>query len=72
MERVADFVRGAQAAGAVRPGPPEELIALALGAFVGLVKEAAHGRFALDPGAVARAEDAVWALLARRPEEEAR
>lgn len=69
MERVADFVREAQAAGAVRPGPPEELIALALGAFVGLVKEAANGRYPLDAAAVARAEDAVWALLARRPEE---
>jgi len=69
MESVADFLRGAQAAGAVRPGPPEELIALALGAFVGLVKEAANGRFALDEAAVARAEEAVWALLARPPED---
>jgi len=68
MERVADFVRGAQAAGAVRPGPPEELIALALGAFVGLVKEAANGRFALDEASVARSEEAVWALLAQQPE----
>lgn len=71
VERVADFVRAAQAAGAVRPGPPAELMALALGAFVGLVREAAAGRFALDERAVARAEEAVWALLARQPEERA-
>jgi len=70
---VAEFLRGAQAAGVVRPGPPEELIALALGAFVGLVREAGAGRFRLDAEAVARAEDAVWALLARpgAPEGEA-
>jgi AcrR family transcriptional regulator len=64
-ERVADWVREAQGAGAVRGGPPEQLIALALGAFVGLVKDSCAGRFAFDEAAVARGEEAVWALLAR-------
>ena len=64
-ERVADFVRSAQAAGAVRAGPAEVLIALALGAFVGLAREAAQDRLALDAGTVVRSEEAVWALLAR-------
>jgi AcrR family transcriptional regulator len=61
---VAEFLRGAQAAGGVRAGPAEERMALALGAFVGLVREAGAGRFRLDGAAMTRAEDAVWALLA--------
>lgn len=62
-EDIADFVRTAQAAGAMRPGPPEMLIALAFGAFVGLVKEAEAGHTTLDETAVAASEDAVWGML---------
>lgn len=61
------FVERAQAAGAVRPGDPDVLIALAFGAFVGLVKESDQGRYELDDTALEGAEQAVWALL-RGPE----
>jgi AcrR family transcriptional regulator len=64
-ERVVAWLREAQRVGAVREGPPEQLIALALGAFVGLVKDSYAGRFAFDETAVVRGEEAVWALLAR-------
>jgi TetR/AcrR family transcriptional regulator, repressor of fatR-cypB operon len=66
---IADFVRGAQHAGAVRTGDPRVLIALAFGAFVGLAKEAQQGRFALDAASLDTAEAAVWAMLGRREEE---
>lgn len=65
---ITGFLRRAQAADAVRPGDPALWIALAFGAFVGLVKEAEQGRFVLDEEAFAASEEAVWALLrAERP-----
>jgi AcrR family transcriptional regulator len=60
---VTDFVRRAQAAGALRAGDPALLIAMAFGAFVGLVKEADLGRFALDEQAIAASEEAAWSML---------
>jgi AcrR family transcriptional regulator len=69
---ITDFVRRAQLAGAIRPGSPAVLIAMAFGAFIGLVKEAEMGRFELTAALVADAEPLVWAMLSpqalpRRP-----
>ncbi|MBW2243781.1 MAG: TetR/AcrR family transcriptional regulator [Deltaproteobacteria bacterium] len=64
MEGVATFVRSAQAEGAIREGPPEVLIALAFGAFVGLAKESEAGLTRLDEETIALSEEAVWGLLA--------
>ncbi|MCP5058166.1 MAG: TetR/AcrR family transcriptional regulator [bacterium] len=63
MEGVAAFVRSAQAEGAIREGPPEVLIALAFGAFVGLAKEADAGLVRLDEHTIALSEEAVWGLV---------
>lgn len=60
-----DFIRRAQAAGAVRRGQPEVLIALAFGAFVGLLKEVDEGRLEIGAAALDQAEQAVWDMLAR-------
>lgn len=60
---ISDFVRRGQAAGAIRPAPPAVLIAMALGAFIGLVKESDAGRFALDDAIVDQAEALVWDAL---------
>jgi AcrR family transcriptional regulator len=59
-----DFIRRAQAARVIRPGQPGVLIALAFGAFVGLVKEAEQQRITLDDRVVRAAGEAVWAMLA--------
>ena len=63
FEGVADYVRLAQREGAVRDAPPEVLIALAFGAFVGLAKEAECGHAPLDEESIAVSENAVWDLL---------
>lgn len=63
FEGVADFVRLAQKEGAVREAPPEVLIALAFGAFVGLAKEAECGHAPLDEESITVSEIAVWDLL---------
>lgn len=60
---ICDFVRHGQAAGAIRSGDPAVLIAMALGAFIGLVKESDAGRFTLDDTVVHTAEDLVWTML---------
>lgn len=60
---ICDFVRHGQAAGAIRSGDAAVLIAMALGAFIGLVKESDAGRFALDDSVVATAEELVWTML---------
>ncbi len=65
FDGVADFVREAQRQGSVRKAPPEVLIALAFGAFVGLAKEAECGHAPLDEKSIATSETAVWAMLAR-------
>jgi hypothetical protein len=53
----------AQAEGRVRDDPPELLIALAFGAFVGWVKEAEADHVSIDGDALERSERAIWALL---------
>lgn len=58
-DAAAAFVRHGQRAGAIRPGPPAELVALAFGAFVGLARAGL-----LDRRRRAAAEAAVWSLLA--------
>ena len=62
---VADFVHEAQKQGAIRKAPPEVLISLAFGAFVGLAKEAECGHAPLNEKSIATSETAVWAMLAR-------
>lgn len=60
----AALVARAQAAGAVRAGPPAELIAMVFGAFVGLVRAARDGHVTLDGAMCDRTETAIWGLLA--------
>ena len=57
------FVRHGQRAGVLHNGDPAVLIAMAFGAFIGLVKEADAGRFALTESVVAAAEELVWTML---------
>jgi AcrR family transcriptional regulator len=63
----ADLVRAGQAAGEIRPGEPELLVALAFGAFVGLSKLARSRGTTPSAAEVALAGDAVWHLLAPLP-----
>lgn len=60
---ITEFVRRGQAAGAIRLAPPPVLIALAFGAFIGLVKEADAGRFALSQTVIDQGEALLWDLL---------
>lgn len=60
---ITDFVRRGQAARAIRRAAPAVLIAMAFGAFIGLVKEADAGRFALTQSVVDAAGELVWAML---------
>ncbi len=60
---IADFLRRGQAAGAVRNLPPELLISLTIGAFVGLFKAAEAGRLELTPEILGASEEAVWKLV---------
>jgi AcrR family transcriptional regulator len=72
LQHPVDVVRRCQASGAFRAGDPAVLIALAFGAFVGLVKESEAGHFPLDEKTVAASEAAVWDLLRRHPPRVAR
>ncbi len=67
VDRLAsDFIERGQRAGEIRDGDPQQLVALALGAFAGLVKHLhSTGTAALPSEALTQAEDAVWALLHR-------
>ncbi|PBC76559.1 TetR family transcriptional regulator [Streptomyces sp. TLI_235] len=67
IDRIAaDFIERGQRAGAIRDGDAAQLVALAVGAFTGLVKlHRADGLGATAPADLAAAEDAVWALLHR-------
>jgi hypothetical protein len=56
-------VRRAQAAGAVRKAKPEMLIALALGAFTGLVKAAGESGLSYSNNGVRTSEECAWAML---------
>jgi len=60
---ISEFLRRGQAAGAIRLAPPPVLIAIALGAFIGLVKEADAGRFALTQAVIDQSEVLLWDLL---------
>ena len=54
FDAIAAFVRRGQDAGTLRAGAPAMLIALAFGAFIGLVKEADAGHLTLDASLVER------------------
>ena len=60
---ITDFVRRGQAAGAIREASPAVIISMALGAFIGLVKEADAGRFLLDDTVIEEAELLIWDLV---------
>jgi AcrR family transcriptional regulator len=60
---ITDFVRRGQAAGAIRAASPAVIISMALGAFIGLVKEADAGRFSLDDSVIEEAELLIWDLV---------
>ncbi len=62
-----DFIERGQRAGEIRDGDPQQLVALAIGAFTGLVKHLRPGGITqLAPDSLAAAEDAVWDLLHRK------
>jgi len=60
----AKLVARAQAAGVMRGGPPQELMAMVFGAFVGLVRAARDGHLTIDDALCTRTESAIWGLLA--------
>ena len=61
------FVRRNQRRGTLRRGDPAELIALVLGAFVGLVRAAADGRVELTRRRLLAAAPHAWLLIAPDP-----
>jgi AcrR family transcriptional regulator len=63
FDEIAAVVRDGQRAGELREGPAEVLVALAFGAFVGMLKEADAGHVALGPEALDASEAAVWSML---------
>ena len=63
----AEFVRRGQRSGEIRPGPPEALVALVFGAFVGVLRAGHEGRLPVDDVLLAELEDTVWGLLAPPP-----
>ena len=60
---VTAYVRSAQAEGAMRDAPPEMLLALAFGAFVGFVKQARGNGRDLDESAMRASADVMWSAL---------
>lgn len=63
---VAFFLRAAQA-GAVKDAPPEVLISMVWGAFVGLIKSQRLGHLTLTPEVVATSEACCWDMLTPHP-----
>lgn len=63
-ERIATFIRRMQRKGQLRRGDPDEMIALVLGAFVGLVRAAADRRITLDRRRLLTAGASAWHLIA--------
>jgi AcrR family transcriptional regulator len=57
------YVRRAQAAGVIRNGKPEMLIALVLGAFTGLVKAAGERGLRYSKKDVEASEECAWSML---------
>jgi AcrR family transcriptional regulator len=57
------FLRDAQEQMAVKKCDPELLIALVWGMFNGLMRGHAEKRFALDPAALAEAEECIWQAI---------
>lgn len=65
--RIEAFIRRHQRQGALRPGDPAELVALVLGAFVGLVRAGRDGRIELSRRRLLAAGRRVWLLIAPDP-----
>lgn len=63
LDEIAGVLRAAQREGELRDGPAEVLIAMAFGAFVGLLKEAGAGHLELDSAALEASEAAIWSML---------
>ena len=57
------YVRASQAAGAMRDAPPDMLIALVFGAFVGLVKSAGEEGLGWDEDSIEKSEACMWAAV---------
>lgn len=60
----ADFVRRSQRAGMMRSGPPDVLVAMVFGAFVGLHKHARLRGRSLSRNELDTARDATWHMVA--------
>ena len=69
LQPVVTLVQQAAATGVLRSGPPEVLIAMIWGAFVGLVKAARQGYFELTDEVLAHAEACCWDALTPPPPE---
>jgi hypothetical protein len=63
QEPIAEFVRRAQDAGAMRGLPPELLLSMLLGAFVGLFKAAEADQIELSPEVLIASEEAAWLMV---------
>jgi hypothetical protein len=59
------FVEDAQAKQIIKASPPEVLIAIVWGAFVGLISAARKGYLELDDGALGHAENCLWEAIRR-------
>jgi AcrR family transcriptional regulator len=57
------FIRRGQQSGIVRGEAPEVLVAIVLGAFVGLVRMEADGHLRFDEDTLEESEQAVWSML---------
>ena len=66
--RAAEFVERGQRSGEIRPGPPQALVALVFGAFLGVLRAGHDGRVPVDEALLAELEGAAWGLLAPPPE----
>jgi AcrR family transcriptional regulator len=62
-EPISDFTRRAQRAGAMRAAPPELLLSMVLGAFVGLFKATEASQLELSPEVLACSEEAAWNMV---------
>jgi hypothetical protein len=67
-----EFVRRGQKPGEIRPGPPEALLALMFGTFVGLLRAGHEGRLPVNDALLADMEDTAWGLFAPRGEPDRR
>ena len=67
LQPIVEVLVAARAQGVAKDAPPEVLISMAWGAFVGLLKASRQGFLSLSDANVAAAEACAWDLLARPP-----